>query len=72
MDTRYGSMTRSEVLLFRKKVIDDVLAHAEWTPAEALGYMRKELRITFRVATSSAAKKSRHKGRDAKSPAKCP
>lgn len=47
MDTRYGSMTRSEVLLLRKKVIEDMLAHTEWTPVEALGYMRKELKITL-------------------------
>lgn len=47
MDTRYGSMTRSEVLLLRKKVIEDMVEHTEWTPAEALGHMRSVLRITF-------------------------
>lgn len=55
MDTRYGSMTRSEVLLLRKKVIDDMLAHTEWTPTEALAYMRKELRITFQELAKLSA-----------------
>lgn len=55
MDTRYGSMTRSDVLLLRKRVIDDMLAHTEWTPTEALTYMRKELRITFQELAKLSA-----------------
>lgn len=39
-------MTPHEQLLLRKKVIEDMLAHTEWTPAQALGYMRGELRLT--------------------------
>ncbi len=42
-DIRYGAMTVPEQLSLRKKVIEDMLAHTAWTPAQALGHMRREL-----------------------------
>lgn len=46
MEKRHSSMTSREQLMVRKRVIEEVLARTDWTPAHAVGYIRSELGLT--------------------------
>lgn len=46
MDRRYNTLTLQQQLELRRKAIDDVLAHPEWSLSEAIIHLRKTMRLT--------------------------
>lgn len=54
MDKRYNALPLNEQLLLRKKAVEDVLAHPEWSLAQAI----RHLKTTMRLTTAELAKLS--------------
>ncbi|MDT0138545.1 helix-turn-helix domain-containing protein [Acidovorax sp. PRC11] len=46
MDKRYKPLSPPEQLAQRRQAIDEVLAHPEWTLAEAVWHLKAGLRLT--------------------------
>ena len=46
MDKRYNTQSIPEQLELRKKAVDDVLAHPEWSLAQAVRHLKKTMRLT--------------------------
>ena len=46
MDKRYTAISLREQIALRQQAIDEVLAHPEWSLAEALRHVRSTLRLT--------------------------
>lgn len=46
MDKRYKPLSPPEQLALRRQAIDEVLAHPEWTLAEAVRHLQSGLRLT--------------------------
>lgn len=46
MDKRFKPLSPPEQLLQRRQAIEDVLAHPEWTLAEAVRHIQSGLRLT--------------------------
>ena len=46
MDKRYNTLSVPEQLLLRKQAVDDVLAHPEWSLAQAVRHLKKTMRLT--------------------------
>ena len=46
MDKRYGELGMSEQLALRRRAIEEVLAHPEWSLAEAIRHLKKTMRLT--------------------------
>ena len=46
MDKRYAGISLREQIALRQQAIDEVLAHPEWSLAEALRHIRSTLRLT--------------------------
>lgn len=46
MDKRYNALPLPEQLALRQRAIDDVLAHPEWSLAQALRHLKKTMRLT--------------------------
>lgn len=46
MDKRYNTLSTPEQLMLRKKAVDDVLAHPEWSLAQAVRHLKKTMRLT--------------------------
>ncbi len=46
MDKRFKPPSLSEQLALRKQAVDDVLAHPEWSLAEAVRHLKKTMRLT--------------------------
>ena len=54
MDKRYSILTQPEQLMLRKQAVDDVLAHPEWSLAQAVRHLKKTMRLTtFEMAKLS-------------------
>lgn len=54
MDRRYNTLHLSEQLALRKKAVEDVLAHPEWSLAQSV----RHLKTTMRLTTAELAKLS--------------
>lgn len=54
MDKRFNALSVAEQLELRKKAIEDVLAHPEWSLPRAIRHLKKTMRLT----TSEMAKLS--------------
>jgi len=46
MDKRYLPLPVSEQVLLRRQAIEEVLAHPEWTLADAIRHLKKSMRLT--------------------------
>jgi DNA-binding XRE family transcriptional regulator len=46
MDKRFNILSISEQLDLRKKAVEDVLAHPEWSLAQAVRHLKKTMRLT--------------------------
>jgi len=46
MDKRYHPMPVTEQMRVRRQAIEDVLAHPEWTPADAIRHLKATMRLT--------------------------
>ena len=46
MDKRFKAMTLEEQIAARRRAIEDVLAHPEWTLAQSVRHMRRTMRLT--------------------------
>ena len=46
MDKRFNSLSIAEQLELRRKAVDDVLAHPEWSLAQAVRHLKKTMRLT--------------------------
>ena len=46
MDKRYLPLPVSEQVLLRRQAIKEVLAHPEWTLADAIRHLKKSMRLT--------------------------
>lgn len=46
MDKRYNVLPLTEQLLLRKKAVEEVLAHPEWSLPQAIRHLKKSMRIT--------------------------
>lgn len=46
MDKRYLPLPVSEQVLLRRQAIEEVLAHPEWTLADAICHLKKSMRLT--------------------------
>jgi DNA-binding XRE family transcriptional regulator len=46
MDKRFKAMTLDEQIAARRRAIEDVLAHPEWTLAQSVRHMRRTMRLT--------------------------
>ncbi|QDW52180.1 helix-turn-helix domain-containing protein [Burkholderia sp. KBS0801] len=46
MDKRYNAMSLPEQLALRRKAIEDVLAHPEWSLRESVRHLKKTMRLT--------------------------
>lgn len=46
MDKRYNALTLNEQLQLRRKAVEDVLAHPEWSLAQAVTHLKKTMRLT--------------------------
>lgn len=46
MDKRYTALPLTQQLALRRKAIDDVLAHPQWTPVEAIRHLKTTMRLT--------------------------
>ena len=54
MDKRYNALPLNEQLALRKKAVDEVLAHPEWSLPQAI----RHLKTTMRLTTAELAKLS--------------
>jgi DNA-binding XRE family transcriptional regulator len=52
MDKRFNTLSLAEQLALRKKAVDDLLAHPEWSLAQAI----RHLKTTMRLTTAELAK----------------
>lgn len=46
MDKRYTALTLQQQMELRRKAVEDVLAHQEWSLPEAIGHLKKTMRLT--------------------------
>ncbi|MEX1165919.1 MAG: transcriptional regulator [Hydrogenophaga sp.] len=46
MDKRFNTLSMSEQLGLRKKAVEDVLAHPEWSLAQSVRHLKKTMRLT--------------------------
>lgn len=46
MDKRFNTLSVPEQLLLRKQAVEDVLAHPEWSLAQAVRHLKKTMRLT--------------------------
>lgn len=46
MDRRYKPISLSQQMQLRQQVVDELLAHPEWSLQESVGHLRKGLRLT--------------------------
>lgn len=46
MDKRYTALTLAQQMELRRKAVDDVLTHQEWSLPEAIGHLKKTMRLT--------------------------
>lgn len=46
MDKRFNTLSVPEQLELRKKAIEDVLAHPEWSLAQSVRHLKKTMRLT--------------------------
>ncbi len=46
MDKRFNTLTIAEQLELRRQAVDDVLAHPEWSLAQAVRHLKKTMRLT--------------------------
>jgi predicted transcriptional regulator len=46
MDKRYSPISLQQQLELRRQAVEDVLDHPNWTLGEAVGHIRKTLRLT--------------------------
>ena len=46
MDKRFNTLSIPEQLELRRKAIDDVLSHPEWSLAEAVRHLKQTMRLT--------------------------
>jgi transcriptional regulator with XRE-family HTH domain len=46
MDKRYTALTLAQQMDLRRKAVDDVLAHQEWSLPEAIRHLKKTMRLT--------------------------
>jgi DNA-binding XRE family transcriptional regulator len=46
MDKRYNTLSIPDQLALRRQAIDDVLAHPEWSLAQAVRHLKKTMRLT--------------------------
>lgn len=46
MDKRFNTATLTQQLEWRKQAVEDVLAHPEWTLAQAVRHLKKTMRMT--------------------------
>lgn len=46
MDKRFSALSIAEQLELRRQAIEDVLAHPEWSLAQAVRHLKKTMRLT--------------------------
>ena len=46
MDKRFNTLTLPEQLELRRKAVEEVLAHPEWSLAESVRHLKKTMRLT--------------------------
>lgn len=46
MDKRFNTLSSSEQLELRRKAIEDVLAHPEWSLPQAVRHLKRTMRLT--------------------------
>lgn len=46
MDKRYKPLSLPEQMMLRQEVMDEVLAHPEWSLPEVIRFIKKRLRLT--------------------------
>lgn len=46
MDKRFNTLTLPEQLDLRRKAVEDVLSHPEWSLAESVRHLKKTMRLT--------------------------
>lgn len=46
MDKRFNTLSIPEQLELRKKAVEDVLSHPEWSLAESVRHLKKTMRLT--------------------------
>lgn len=46
MDKRFTTLSLPQQLQLRRQAVDDVLAHPEWSLAEAIRHLKKTMRLT--------------------------
>lgn len=46
MDKRYEALTVAQQLELRRQAIEDVLAHPQWSLAQAVRHLKKTMRLT--------------------------
>lgn len=46
MDKRFNTLSIPQQLELRKKAVDDVLAHPEWSLAQSIRHLKKTMRLT--------------------------
>lgn len=46
MDKRFNALSIPQQLELRKKAVDDVLAHPEWSLAQSIRHLKKTMRLT--------------------------
>ena len=46
MDKRFNTLSVPEQLDLRKKAVEDVIAHPEWSLAQAVRHLKKTMRLT--------------------------
>ena len=46
MDKRFNTLTLPEQLELRRKAVEDVLSHPEWSLAESVRHLKKTMRLT--------------------------
>ena len=46
MDKRFNTLSIAEQLELRRQAVDDVLAHPEWSLAQAVRHLKKTMRLT--------------------------
>lgn len=46
MDKRYAALTLAQQMDLRRKAVEDVLAHQEWSLSEAIRHLKKTMRLT--------------------------
>lgn len=46
MDKRFNTLSIPDQLALRKKAVEDVLAHPEWSLAQSVRHLKKTMRLT--------------------------